>query len=135
MPRLAVLTIRAALLYLATGFTLGGLLLFNKGLPFYPAIVRVLPAHIEFLLFGWTFQLVIGVAFWIFPRFTREPKRGRVSFAWLSVVLLNLGIILAVVGPLMSASPWLTFFGRVMETGAVLVFAVYAWSRVKPAGT
>src|SRR5512144_3450172 len=120
MPRLAVLTIRASLLYLAIGFTLGGLMLFNKGLPFYPAMVRVLPAHIEFLLFGWTFQLIIGVAFWIFPRFARDPKRGHVSVAWLSVVLLNLGIILAAVGPVLSASPWPTFLGRGMETGAVL---------------
>jgi len=38
MPRLSVYLIRTALLYLAAGFTFGGLMLFNKGLPFAPAL-------------------------------------------------------------------------------------------------
>ena len=50
---------RSALIYLALGFTFGALMLFEKGVPFYPPLLRLLPAHIEFVLFGWTMQLAI----------------------------------------------------------------------------
>lgn len=53
MPRLSVWYTRFALLYLALGFTLGGLMLYNKGVPLHPALWSLLPAHIEFLLMGW----------------------------------------------------------------------------------
>ena len=45
MPRLSVWFIRSALLYLLLGFTLGGLMLWNKGLPIHPVLWRLLPAH------------------------------------------------------------------------------------------
>ena len=49
MPRLSRWFIRCALIYLALGFTFGALMLFNKGVPFYPALWRLLPTHVEFL--------------------------------------------------------------------------------------
>ena len=49
MPRLSRLAIRAALLYLLLGFTFGGLMLLNKGIPLAPWAWRLLPAHVEFL--------------------------------------------------------------------------------------
>jgi len=63
MPRLSRWAIRAALLHLGLGFTLGAMILINKGLGVWPAVWRWLPAHIEFLLMGWTLQLVIGMGF------------------------------------------------------------------------
>ena len=76
MPRFSIWTIRAALLYLATGFTLGALLLWNKGVTISPQIWRLLSTHIEFLIFGWTLQLVMGVAFWILPGFADHLNVG-----------------------------------------------------------
>ena len=52
MPRLSVLFVRAALLYLLLGLTLGMLLLWNKGILISPMIWLLLPAHIEFLQIG-----------------------------------------------------------------------------------
>ena len=69
MPKLSCWFIRAALLHLALGITFGMLILLHKATPFYPPLWRLLSLHIELLLFGWTVQLVMGVAFWIFPRF------------------------------------------------------------------
>ena len=132
MPRLSCWFIRAALLYLAGGITLGALLLFHKGIPFQPFVWRLLPTHIEFLLFGWTVQLVMGVAFWIFPRFWRS--RGNEKPAWLAFGLINLGVWLASVGPLLDTPPLLILLGRLAEAGAALAFATHAWSRIKPPG-
>ena len=70
MPRLSVWSIRTAMLYLGLGFLWGALMLFEKGAPVAPSLLRLLPMHIEFVLIGWTMQLAMGVAFWILPRFS-----------------------------------------------------------------
>jgi hypothetical protein len=132
MPRLSCWFIRTALLYLAVGITLGSLLLFHKGIPIYPLIWRFLPLHVEFLLFGWLVQLVMGVAFWIFPRFWRS--RGDEKPAWLAFGLINLGVWLAGAGLALGAPAWLILIGRLAEAGAAAAFAWHAWPRVKPPG-
>jgi hypothetical protein len=134
VPKLSVWSIRASLIYLALGFTFGGLLLFNKGVPINAMMWSLLPAHIDFLLFGWTVQLVMGVAFWILPRYRKPPKRGDVRVAWASVALLNMGVLSAAFGPLLTPAPGVSLAGKVLEAGAALLFALYAWPRVKPAG-
>lgn len=134
MPRLSTWMIRAALIYLLVGFTLGGLILFQKGIPIHPAVWSLLPAHIEFLLLGWTVQLVMGMAFWILPRFSRPPRRGNVPLAWLAFGLLNVGVLLAGLGRLVSSSPVLPFLGHAGEMGAAVAFVMHAWPRIKEVG-
>jgi cbb3-type cytochrome oxidase subunit 1 len=132
MPRLSRWFIRFALIYLAWGITFGSLILAHKGWPLHPLLWRLLPVHIEFLLFGWTVQLAMGVAFWIFPRFWRS--RGDERIAWLAFSLLNVGVWLAALSLLLGASPYFTFAGRLAEAGAAIAFAVHAWPRIKPPG-
>jgi cbb3-type cytochrome oxidase subunit 1 len=130
MPRLSVWMIRTALIHLLLGFTIGALLLANKGVLIDPFLWRLLPIHIEFLLLGWTLQLALGVAFWILPRFQNE--RPRSSLAWLAYILLNVGIGLVAISLIFVATPMLVFYGRLAEVGAVAAFALHAWPRVKP---
>jgi hypothetical protein len=134
MPRLSVWTLRLALMYLLAGFTLGALILANKGLGFDAALWNLLPAHVDFLLLGWTVQLVIGVAFWILPRFSKAPRRGNENLAWTAVILLNAGIWIDCVGPLVLHISYLSLLGRGLLILAAAVFAVHAWPRVKPSG-
>ena len=131
MPRLSCWFIRAAMLHLLLGFTFGGLILLQKGLFLAPGFWRLLPAHIEFLLFGWTVQLIMGVGFWIFPRFWRS--RGNEKPAWLAFGLLNLGVWLVSLG-LWWGSVLLPLLGRLAEGGAMVAFVVHAWPRIKPPG-
>ncbi len=132
MPRLSVWFIRAALVYLALGVTFGGLILAHKGIPLNSVLWQLLPIHIAFLLFGWMVQLVMVVAFWIFPRFFRS--RGNEKPAWLAFWLLNGGVLLAGVSPILSLPVGLLLAGRLAETGAVIAFAVHVWPRIKPPG-
>lgn len=132
MPRLTVWYLRSALTYLALGFTVGMLMLANKGVPYYPGVWRLLPTHMEFLLMGWTAQLAFGVAFWILPRFRTE--RGNVRLAWAAWALLNAGVLLVGVGPLLGFGGVSTLLGRLAEAGAALAFAIHAWPRIKPPG-
>src|SRR5512141_1040730 len=105
MTRLSVWSVRTALLYLGAGFLLGALMLTQKGLPFDPTMLRMLPIHSEFVLVGWTLQLAMGIAFWILPRFSREPRYGNQTFGWLAFGFLNIGVLCAGVGQWLSASP------------------------------
>ncbi len=132
MPRLSCWFVRSALIHLTLGFTLGSLLLWNKGLPIHPLLWRLLPAHLEFLLIGWTVQLALGVAFWILPRF--RTVRGHERLAWLSFVLLNIGVWLAGLGQVFAAANFVTLLGRGCEAWALLAFVMHIWPRIKAPG-
>jgi hypothetical protein len=132
MSALSVWYVRTAMVYLIIGFTLGLLLLINKGIAVHPALWRLLPAHVEFLLLGWTLQLAFGVAFWILPRF--QTQRGNVRLAWLAYLLLNGGIWITVAGYWFGARGGIIWAGRTLEACAAVAFALHAWPRVKPPG-
>jgi hypothetical protein len=124
--------VRAALAYLVLGVTLGALLLWNVGLPFRDDLWRLGPAHVEFLLVGWTAQLTLGVALWIFPRLRLGSlPQGRVGLAWAGWGLLNAGIWLVATGR-MTGGAMLAASGRALELAAVLVCAANLWGRVRP---
>jgi hypothetical protein len=133
MPRLSAWFIRASLLYLLAGFTLGALMLMQSGVAFYPSILRTLPIHMEFLLVGWLVQLAMGVAFWIFPRWELAGSRvrGNVPLIWVSFWLLNAGLCLFVLELWL---PWMVLVARLLEVAAVVVYAIGTWRRVKPHG-
>jgi hypothetical protein len=134
MPRASVWFIRLALLYLGLGFTLGALLLLNKAVALTPALWRWLPVHFEMLLVGWFVQLIMGVAYWIFPRFGMTRRaRGREGLAWVALILVNMGVIL-VCGAWITSSPALAVLGRSAELVAAGVMVVNVWSRTRASG-
>jgi hypothetical protein len=133
MPRLSVYFIRASLIYLAVGFTFGGLLLANKGVLISPLIWMLLPIHIEFLFMGWLVQLALGVAFWILPRFTKGPPRGNETMIWLALIFINAGILSITLSTVFNIA-WFVLIGRMFEIVSILVFLLATWRRVRPFG-
>jgi len=128
--------VRAALLHLGVGFTLGALLLLDKAAPFSPEVWRLWPIHVELTLVGWVMQLAMGVAFWIMPRFSRLPNRYglRTTYAWAAFALLNAGVLAVSAGSWWHALDALTLAGRAAELAAVGLFVVHLWPRIKPPG-
>lgn len=102
----------------------------NKALGWWFWSWRLLPLHIEFLLMGWTAQLVMGVAFWIMPRF--EGVRRRESLAWAGWAVLNAGLLWKTAVALLSGPPALA--GQALELVGVALYGVHLWPRVKPLG-
>jgi hypothetical protein len=131
MPRLSVWFVRCSLLYLLLGFTIGGLMLAHKGLPFAAGMWSLLGAHVEFLLLGWMAQLAMGVAFWILPRFGTGVPRGNELLIWIAFVALNLGIWMAALQSYHMQS-WLALTGRTLEAVSIFLFVFGSWQRVKP---
>ena len=81
--------------------------------------------------------MIFGVAYWMFPRYSKEQPRGIDGLAVTSFVLLNVGLLLRLVGePLVSLHPS-PAAGRVLVISAVcqwlagLAFVVNTWPRVK----
>jgi hypothetical protein len=134
MIRLSVWPVRTALIYLGVGLLIGALMLTQKGVPIEGTLLRLLSLHIEFVLIGWTLQLGMGIAFWILPRFSREPRYGRQTFGWLAYGLLNIGVLSVGIGQWLAAPAIIPFLGRVVEALAVLSFVAHAWPRIKPLG-
>lgn len=131
MPRLSRWFIRASLIHLVAGFTLGGLVLIQKVATIHPLLWRLMPAHGQQLLIGWVLQLTMGVAYWILPRFSRPPVRGNVAVAYSAFFLLNTGVVLSALGPALAQPAVLGLAGRGGAALAALAFAFNAWPRVK----
>ncbi len=134
MPTLSVVIIRTALVYFLLGLTVGSWLLMFKGTGWIPGIWRLLPAHIEWMLFGWTFQLIMGVAFWMFPRMATGPKRGNEALVVAAYLTLNLGVWLVVLSDVYFFNPLVSFSGRLLELASVVFFVLHLFPRVKPFG-
>ena len=132
MPPLSRWSIKLALVHLVAGWLLGALLMANRAWGWSAGLWRWVELHIALALFGWTFLLVVGVAYWMLPTFGGRTNRGREKAAWTSVVATNVGVAAAVMGVL-----WGGLWGWVAVlcwTMAVVSFGLHAWPRVKAFG-
>ena len=131
MHPLTRLICRTAVVYLAAGAVVGGLLLTAKALAICPGLWRLRPVHSEWLAVGWMAQLAMGVAYWIFPRRGSPPREGWMRAAY---ALLNAGLVLMTAGTL---AEWnaLVIAGRVAEVGAALAFVYAVGPRVRAIGS
>lgn len=136
MPRLSQLMIRAALLWLATGYTLGGTMLFNKGVGWWLWPWSLRSSHVHVLLGGWLLQMAFGVAYWILPRHDAAGDRGKAWPVWVGFGALNLGVACAALrDPLITTIPAglgsvLFVIAGCLYVIAITFFFSNAWPRV-----
>lgn len=130
MPTLSRWYLKASLIYLALGALMGGIVLWNKGIP-VPGGWQMLGPHIALVTEGWLLLLTMGVAYWILPRWGQE--RRRVWLAGLAYACLNGAVWIGVLGS-WTKIPWLTVAGGVLQVAACLAFAIHAWPRVRKSG-
>jgi hypothetical protein len=153
MPTSSRVFVRASIIYLALGALLGALLLINRWLPLGSAIAALRIAHIEFLIVGWLTQLIMGVAWWLFPPLaiglrpdTPQParrgqaQRGNELLFWATFASLNAGILFrAVFGPVYSWTKFGPFNVLASISGLFLLIAAFAfvanmWGRIRELG-
>ena len=95
------------------------------------------PVYIHLLVFGWLTQLIFGVVFWMFPKFSAEKPRGSEPLGWWTYALLNIGLLLrAIAEPIQSTQPnplsgWMLVISAILQFLAGLLFVVNSWGRVK----
>lgn len=153
MPATSRAFVKASILYLCSGAILGALLLINRWAPLGSAIPALRAPHIQALIVGWLTQLILGVAWWLFPPLkiglrpgeTRpvrrgQQQRGNEPLFWATFVCLNAGILLQAVGaPLYS---WtridlfnvLASISGLFLLAAAIAFVLNMWGRVRALG-
>jgi hypothetical protein len=138
MPTLSRWCVRAALVYLVGGMAMGSWMLvhdavrgFTPGPP-WPSL------HAHVLLMGFLLMLVIGVAYWMFPRVQgRRPGR---EGGWIAFGLINAGLLLRLLAEPQTtgadpATAWRVLLGvaAVLPALGALAFAVTIIPRVRAA--
>jgi hypothetical protein len=130
MPRLTRWLIRTALLWLALAFA-GGTILAMAGAG---TRARLQPMWIHAFTVGWLTQLVFGVAYWMFPRRSRELTSVGETLGWTGYVLLNAGLVLRLVSePNAGLSPLAAATlsaAALLQLAASLTFVALLWPRV-----
>ncbi len=134
MPTLARYTIKTALVHLALALLIGLALAAQPvfGLPLW--IARLRPVFLHLLIVGWLTQLIIGVAHWMFPKYTKEHPRGDLRLGWAVYWLLNLGLGLRALGEVLepgSPGGGLLALSALFQVSAGWLFIASIWPRVK----
>jgi len=130
MPLLTRTFIKTAMICLALALAIGIWMAADP--PF-----TLFPIYIHLLVFGWLTQLIFGVVFWMFPKFSAEKPRGSETLGWWTYALLNLGLLLRVIAePLQTASPgpvsaWMLVISALLQFLAGLAFTLNTWTRVR----
>lgn len=130
MPLITRTFIKTAMIYFALALLLGIILALGISNGFFPV-------YIHLLVFGWLTQLIFGVVYWMFPKYTKELPRGHDSLSWIAYWTLNVGLILRAIAEPLQASQTGSSFGMLLVTSAILqwlagvAFIANTWQRVK----
>lgn len=125
MPLLTRIFIKTALIYLALALALGIALALG-------AANGLFPVYIHLLVFGWLTQLIFGVVYWMFPKYSTEKPRGHESLGWVTYALLNLGLILrAIAEPFQTSPGTLLVLSAILQWLSGVAFIANTWRRVK----
>lgn len=133
MPTLSRIYIKVSLIWLALALGAGAIMTFG-GPQFLPVL---LPTHVHMFVVGWVTHMIIGVAIWLFPKYSRESPRGHEWLGWAALIGLSLGLVLRSIaeparvfwpgsmwGPMLVASALLQWAGG-------MLFVINIWPRIK----
>ncbi|HEX5164014.1 MAG TPA: hypothetical protein VFV93_01355 [Thermomicrobiales bacterium] len=140
MDPVSVRLVRASLLWLVLGFTLGALMLSDA---LVPGDWRAwfAPTHGHILFVGWFLQFAIGVGYWLLPR-KRTPERPlgyNERHATIAFGFLNSGLLLRVLaeppgrvgngGDLVDIT---LAVSSMLQLAAIVIIASQIWPRIVP---
>lgn len=137
MPPLTRWFIKAAMVALVLAFVARALMgvapLWGR-----PGLVAALsPVYLHLFMWGWVTQLIFGVVYWMFPKYSRESPHGHEGL-WLATFwCFNIGLVLRIIGePLHLLRPealwaWLTAASAILQWLAGMAFVANTWGRVK----
>jgi hypothetical protein len=137
MPTLSRYFIKAGMIYFVVGLLMAAVILAQPVFDLPASLNLMRPTYLHLLTVGWITQLIVGVAYWMFPKYSKDAPRRNERIGWAVFVLLNVGIILRSIGePLMAMYPssgmgWLLVLAGVAQLLGGWGFILNTWSRVK----
>jgi len=135
MPLLSRTMIKLGMIHLVLAMSIGVLMVAQPilGLPLWLGTLR--PVYLHMITIGWLTQLIFGVAYWMFPKHSREKPRGNERLGWAGMVLLNIGAIFRAIGePLAVFHPntgWILVISAVCLLLSGWGFILNTWTRVR----
>lgn len=136
MPAVTRWFIKSSLLYLAVALAIA-LWLAGQSTGFAAPFPGLSPVFFHFFLVGWVTQMIMGVGYWFFPKYSPEQPRRSEGLGWTVFWLLNVGLLLrGLAEPLLSAntdSNWGTalIISAVLQWLAGVLFVMNTWGRIK----
>lgn len=137
MPTLSRWLIRTALVCCAAAFLLGLALAIAPLRSAHPMLAAAWPSYIHLLVVGWITQLIMGVAYWMFPRVQRRPAPASDRQGWIVYASINIGLACRLVGEPIAgayaggAPGWLLPLSAALQLIAMVMFVVGIWPRVR----
>jgi cbb3-type cytochrome oxidase subunit 1 len=137
MPPLTRWFLKTALLYLVAALLAGALISARNVWLLPPLVTAFTPVYFHLFMVGWVTQLIFGVVFWMFPKYSKEKPRGSETLGWATYLLLNGGLLLRVAAePLNALQPgvvwgWLLVVSAGLQWLAGLSFVANTWGRVQ----
>ncbi len=137
MPRLTRVFIKTALLYLVLALGVGVVQDIVRVAPLPPVLAQLRPVYFHLFMVGWVTQLIIGVGYWMFPRYSAERPRGNELIAWSVYWLLNVGLVLRVIAePLYGLGGdaiwgWALVLSATLQWLAGMAFVANSWARLR----
>jgi hypothetical protein len=135
MPTLSRWCIKTGLIYFAAALILGIIVTFDTVA--HSGTARTLwLVYLHLLVVGWITFLIVGVAFWLFPRYDRDRPYGPLTLGWTGYRLLNGGLLLrAAVEPISGISgtnlDLLLVISAIAQWLGGIAFVVLLWPRVR----
>jgi len=137
MPPLTRWFIKTSLVYFVLALTVGLLLAIQGVSSLLVALTGMFPVYIHLLVEGWLTLLIMGVVYWMFPKYSRDRPRGSEALGWATYILVNIGLILRVISePVNTQQPaplwdWLLVLAAMLQWSGGMVFVANTWNRVK----
>ncbi len=137
MPAITRWYVRTSMVYLFAGLSLAVLLAFTQVADLPKLLQATGPVYFHLFLVGWVTQLIMGIVFWMFPKYSKERPRGREGLAVATYILLNTGLLLRVLGEpgaAVSVAPlwsWVLVLSATLQWLAGMFFVANTWGRVK----
>lgn len=135
MPPLTRALLKAGFLALLASLGLELLQLRPAGLwPALPgAALHLLALHL--VTVGWLFQVITGVAFWMFPKHPTHPPRGPEWLGWAAFLLMNTGLGFRLAGEPWrlgwNGPAWPLQLSALLQLAAVACATTLLWPRIR----
>lgn len=116
---------------------MGAIMLIQPVMNWSAKLLVLRPVYLHYLFIGWVTQIIMGVGYWMFPKFSKENPRGNERLGWFVLCSLNLGLILRGVGePLITLYPetgfkWILPLAALFLLLACWGFILNTWGRIK----
>ena len=133
--------IKTALAFFVAGLVTGFWLILERAFGPWGATHALVSAHTHLLLYGFVIFLIMGVAYWMFPRPAKEDIRYSPKLAELNFWMAAIGTVIRTIGEFMEyfslggPGMYAVIAGSTLQLLAGLVFAWNIWSRIRPIGS